>query len=99
MYASRNFKTKKEMALAVVQYVAYMEALKVANEKKMPDRQGYALSVVGLKTVPMPVTLYAHGLGSPVHNGTETVSGPHFPAPHKWYANVEVVDGIVVKVK
>jgi len=24
--------------------------------------------------------------------------GPHYPAPHKWYANVELVDGKVVKI-
>jgi hypothetical protein len=32
-------------------------------------------------------------------NGTEFVEGPHYPEPHKWYAEVTVVDGIVTKVK
>jgi hypothetical protein len=27
------------------------------------------------------------------------VEGPHYPEPHKWYAEVEVKDYIVVKVK
>lgn len=45
------------------------------------------------------VRLYAPGLGSPVENGTETVSGPHYPQPHTWYATVTMVDGVVVKVK
>ena len=27
------------------------------------------------------------------------VEGPHYPAPHTWYAGVELVDGVVVKVK
>lgn len=45
------------------------------------------------------VTLYAPGLGSPVVNGTEYVEGPHYPAPHTWYAQVTVRDGIVVGVK
>ncbi len=45
------------------------------------------------------VTLYAPGLGTPKQNGTECVEGPHYPAPHTWYAEVEVRDGIVVKVK
>ena len=45
------------------------------------------------------VRLYAPGLGSPNQNGTETVEGPHYPKPHTWYAEVEVRDGIVVKVK
>jgi hypothetical protein len=31
-------------------------------------------------------------------DGRETIEGPHYPAPHSWYAGVEVVDGLVVKV-
>jgi hypothetical protein len=46
-----------------------------------------------------PVTLFAPGLGAPAVNGTEYVEGPWYPAPHRWYAQVEVRDGIVVKVK
>ena len=46
-----------------------------------------------------PITLFAPGLGQPKLNGTEYVEGPHYPAPHTWYAQVEVKDGIVVKVK
>ncbi len=45
------------------------------------------------------VTLFAPGLGSPPTNGTCAVSGPHYPEPHKWYAEVTVKDGVVVKVK
>ena len=45
------------------------------------------------------VTLFAPGLGTPAINGREFVEGPHYPAPHTWYAQVEMRDGIVVKVK
>lgn len=45
------------------------------------------------------VTIFAPGLGQPKENGMEFVEGPHFPQPHKWYAQVEMKDGIVVKVK
>lgn len=45
------------------------------------------------------VTLYAPGLGTPNQNGIEYVAGPHYPEPHKWYAEVVVKDGVVVKVK
>ena len=31
-------------------------------------------------------------------NGEETVEGPHYPKPHKWYARVQVEDGVVVRV-
>lgn len=44
------------------------------------------------------VTLFAPGLGEPVENGVETVEGPHYPQPHRWYARVQVVDGVVVRV-
>lgn len=31
--------------------------------------------------------------------GFMVIEGPHYPKPHKWYAEVEVRNGIVVKVK
>ena len=31
-------------------------------------------------------------------NGRVSVEGPHYPAAHTWYANVEVVDGVIQKV-
>jgi hypothetical protein len=45
------------------------------------------------------VTLFAPGLGEPKQNGKEYVEGPHYPQPHTWYAEVEMKDGIVTKVK
>ncbi len=32
-------------------------------------------------------------------NGPETVEGPHYPKPHKWYAQVTMKDGIIIAVK
>lgn len=43
------------------------------------------------------VRLFAPGLGSPKQNGREYVMGPH--GVHKWYAQVEMKDGIVQSVK
>lgn len=31
--------------------------------------------------------------------GTECVCGPHYPAPHKWYAEITFANGKVTKVK
>lgn len=45
------------------------------------------------------VTIFAPGMGSPKANGREFLEGPHYPAPHTWYAQVEMRDGVVVKVK
>lgn len=44
------------------------------------------------------VTIYAPGIGTPKMYGTELVEGPHYPAPHTWYAVVTVKNGVVVKV-
>jgi len=32
-------------------------------------------------------------------DGSVAVEGPHYPQPHKWYANVVLKNGRVVKVK
>lgn len=46
------------------------------------------------------VTVFAPGLGrQPPSVGKAYVSGPHFPKPHKWYAEVSIEHGEVVKVK
>lgn len=44
------------------------------------------------------ITLYAPGMGQPATNGRETVEGPHYPEPHRWYATVVMQDGVVTKV-
>lgn len=33
------------------------------------------------------------------HTGMVTLEGPHYPQPHRWYAQAEMVDGRVVKVR
>ena len=43
------------------------------------------------------IGIYAPGLGTPKENGTEFVEGPHYPAPHSWYATVEMKDGYIIK--
>lgn len=45
------------------------------------------------------VTVFSPGLGLPNENGVEYIEGPHYPEPHRWYAEVVVENGIVVKVK
>ena len=32
-------------------------------------------------------------------NGTIYLEGPHYPEPHRWYAEAELKDGIVEEVK
>ncbi len=45
--------------------------------------------------------VYNPGLGPDLSNYTGTVhlEGPHYPQPHKWYATVELVNGIITGIK
>ena len=47
------------------------------------------------------VRCYQPGLGPDLSNYTGKVclEGPHFPEPHRWYAEAELKDGVVVKVR
>lgn len=46
------------------------------------------------------VTVYDPGpFANNVKDGTVYLEGPHYPEPHKWYAQATVENGIVVKVK
>lgn len=37
--------------------------------------------------------------GGDYSNGVFTVEGPHYPEPHRWYGQVTVENGRIVKVK
>jgi hypothetical protein len=37
--------------------------------------------------------------GNEPRNGRIALEGPHYPQPHKWYADCDLKDGIVVKVR
>ncbi len=45
------------------------------------------------------IEIFAPGLGEPKRDGTEYLEGPHYPAPHTWYAQVVMKDGYVKSVK
>jgi hypothetical protein len=47
----------------------------------------------------VPVGVFSPGPFPAKENGIEYVEGPHYPKPHRWYAQVVVVAGRVVKVK
>ena len=38
------------------------------------------------------------GLFPTPENGTDCIEGPHYPKAHRWYASVEVQDGVVIRV-
>ena len=47
------------------------------------------------------VRCYQPGLGPDLSDYTGKVSleGPHYPKPHSWYAEAELKNGVVVKVR
>lgn len=47
------------------------------------------------------VTVYQPGPfgGNAPTSGKITLEGPHYPEPHKWYAEAWLEGGVVVKVK
>jgi hypothetical protein len=49
----------------------------------------------------LPITYFQPGPfgGQEPMNGTIYLEGPHFPKPHTWYAQAEVRDGVIIKVK
>ena len=47
------------------------------------------------------ITCYQPGPfgGSVPLNGSITLEGPHYPEPHKWYAQGTMKDGLLVSIK
>ncbi len=46
------------------------------------------------------VTVYQPGGMFPTQtDGKASLEGPHFPEPHRWYASVVLMDGVVVTVE
>lgn len=42
--------------------------------------------------------IFSPGMFPPKKTGEEYIEGPHYPAPHTWYAKVKVEDGIITKI-
>jgi len=60
---------------------------KTKKELKEAVKNG---EVIEIQNSPMAAT---------VVNGRAFIEGPHWPQPHKWYAEVEVKNGSIIKVK
>jgi hypothetical protein len=85
MYTTKNFKSKKGFKQAVDAWNLFASV-----------EQGSVKP-----TDPRPVTYFQPGPfgGNEPQNGVLTFEGPHYPAPHKWYAQAIAKDGVIVKVK
>lgn len=36
---------------------------------------------------------------APDYSGQAAVEGPHYPEPHRWYATVQIKDGVIITIK
>jgi hypothetical protein len=45
------------------------------------------------------VEVFQPGLGTVPFNGTICLEGPHYPQPHRWYAEAVMKGGKLTKVK
>lgn len=48
---------------------------------------------------PVEVTQWTPLGSASVPDGIAYLEGPHYPQPHTWYAQAEIKDGKIVKVK
>lgn len=45
------------------------------------------------------VTVYQPGAFPAATEGAITLEGPHYPEPHRWYAQAIIADSVIVKVR
>jgi hypothetical protein len=87
MYTEINFKTKKALREAVKRG----EQVEVFYPDPRPLRglsRGHASGgSTRLRWLPAS------------RDGHVSLEGPHFPAAHTWYAQAEIEDGVIVKVR
>ena len=104
MYTQKNFKTKKQLKEAVIAQQTLLHALMYIN---CPDTQKTAGEICATAVLEahlqraQAVYYFQPGPfgGNETQNGTFCCEGPHFPAPHTWYATCTAKDGVIIKVK
>ncbi len=50
-------------------------------------------------TIFQPNQMFPSPQTAPNYTGVAYVEGPHYPLPHKWYAEVGLDNGVIVEVK
>jgi hypothetical protein len=46
-----------------------------------------------------PGGIFSPHEAEPNYSGKAYIEGPHYPEPHRWYAEAEMKDGVIVKVE
>jgi len=109
MYATGNPKTKKELKERVARagrwYCARCGTLS-DGPKGGPDgslirppcsrEEAPGILCLGTVRYGAPVSVYSPGPFPAPTDGKVTIEGPHFPAPHRWYATATVSGGNIV---
>jgi len=102
MYTEINFKSKKALKDAVAAWNAYDAACNLSAETG-PFTVGALVASKVKSATPVrifqPNDMFGNPKGAADYTGEACVEGPHCPEPHKWYATVTVVNGVVTKVK
>ena len=44
------------------------------------------------------IEVFQPGMGSLPDEGEVSLEGPHYPAPHTWYARAKIKNGVITKV-
>lgn len=91
MYTRENFHTKKALRLMV-------DRRRVLCDDPVPtEAQQKELNWLTQALTVFQPNGDLTGTSAP-RNGRVALEGPHYPAPHRWYASAQVEDGVVVKV-
>ncbi len=101
MYTDQNFKTKKAFKQAVDAWNTAQANIAFDKEKGAQWlNKGEPVTPEQVHRA-RPVTYYQPGPfgGNEPQNGKLYFEGPHYPEAHRWYAQAEAKDGVIVKVK
>lgn len=64
-----------------------------------PDYKSKKDFVAAVKAGKAHHTYNPSGLFETPQSGSDVIEGPHYPKPHRWYAQVRVENGVVVSAK
>jgi hypothetical protein len=108
-YTTINFPTKKALKQAVADRLAWEERKRGYNPSNLSHFEfsqtiGAVLAnkdSFNQEKEPPPVCCYNPVLGPNLveFTGKVYLEGPHYPKPHRWYAEAWLEDGKVVRVK
>lgn len=92
MYTTTNYKTKKALKQDVEELNQLMEQQTLDEMQAL--RRNRLMNKLGVYQPNGDLT----GVSAP-QDGKVTLEGPHYPEPHKWYAQAVVRNGVIIQVR